>query len=152
MVETKLLEVPCFECGRDVLATTSVEGEERLEVEEGNLVVRDQTFSESTGLLAVCSQCLGRFSIRPYIKRAEFVPCLGKKGGRYCFKPIVVLVSIFGKRRAFGGRVDFTPIGRIPLYRLDTARCNACLKQGRPLARLKRLIQQIVSLVHEPAA
>jgi hypothetical protein len=140
-----LVGVPCVECDSPVIAT--LPGRNWVGLDEQSLVVPDKTFSDSKGLIAVCSDCLGRFSAHQYVATAMFFPCFNKwKRETRCENTVLMLYSIYGSARAFGGEVrELTILGDMLLYDLESVKCNACIKASRPLARLKQFVASLVT-------
>lgn len=146
---TALIEVPCLNCGKPVAA--AVTGRDKcMELDEKSLVVYNRTFSDSTGFVGVCSSCLSQLSIRRYISKIAYYSCGGRVNGQHCPNTIIILVSIYGETRAFGGEVAFEPKSRYLFYDVFETKCNSCLRASRPLAQIRRFIRRLVSALHEP--
>ena len=151
MIElTGIIEVSCLNCGKPV-AVAITKQNEYVELDEESLVVYNQTLTNSTGFVGVCSFCLShQLSIRRYISGIKYYSCGGRVNGRLCTNTLITLFSAYGKRKEFGGRVVFEPGIKQLLYDVLKTKCNSCLRASRPLAQLKRLVQQFVSALHEP--
>ncbi|MCP6719819.1 MAG: hypothetical protein KJI72_00635 [Patescibacteria group bacterium] len=146
---TALIEVPCLNCGKPVAAAVTGR-DECIELDEKSLVVYNRTFPDSTGFVGICSSCLSQLSIPRYISGIAYYSCGGKVNGQHCPNTILCLVSAFGDQKVFGGRAVFEPKSERWLYDVSETKCNSCLKALRPLAQLKRFVQQFISALHEP--